>query len=208
MKIITISREFGSGGRELGKRLADQLQFSYYDKEILTEISNKSGLDEGYVEKILENGLLRQYPITYGHSFSSILPLQHQLAKTELLLKQHQILKEFAQKGACVVIGRGADMILREYHPLNLFIYADLGAKISRCRQYSSDKEKLTKRELEKKIRQVDDSRARYYALMSDGQWGDKRNYHLCINTTELTIKEVVSFAAEYAKYWFGRNEK
>lgn len=70
MKIITLSREFGSGGRELGKRLADYLDFAYYDKEILTTIAKQGNLDEGYVERLLESGLQQNIPITYGRTLS------------------------------------------------------------------------------------------------------------------------------------------
>lgn len=206
MSIITISREFGSGGRELGKRLADQLHFPYYDKEILTAVAQQKGLDEEYVEKVFEGGALRQFPITVGRTFSSAGVFQHQRNKTEFLLKQQQILKEFAQKGNCVIVGRGADVILKEYLPLNLFVYADMSSKVKRCRQYAGKYEQLTDHELEIKIRQIDHNRKEYYEILKGDKWGAKENYQLCINTTGIQISEIAPILAEYAQYWFRRD--
>lgn len=208
MKVITISREFGSGGRELGKRLAEQLDFGYYDKEILTAAAKQSGLAEEYIEKVMEHNVRGHYPITYGRTFSSASAFQLQKNKTELLLKQQQILKEIAKKGDCVIVGRGADVILGEYQSFNLFVYASMMSKMNRCRKYAGDHEHLTERELKMKIRQIDRGRKQYYELLRGGQWGAKENYHLCINTTDIEIKEIIPAISEYARNWFRRNEE
>lgn len=207
MNIITISREFGSGGRELGKRLSDYLHLSYYDKEILDAVASQSSLDTEYVEKVIENGMLQQYPISYGRTFSSYTAFKYQNTKIELLLKQQQIIKKLAQKGNCIIVGRAADVILREYNPLNLFIYADMPAKVSRCRKYANEHENLTLHELETKIKQVDRYRKQYYELLMGRQWGAKENYHLCVNTSEMEIKKISSVLSEYAQNWFRRKE-
>lgn len=207
MNIITISREFGSGGRELGKRLSDYMHFSYYDKEILDAVSSQSNLDTEYVEKVIDNGMLQQYPINYGRTFSSYTAFQYQHAKTELLLKQQQIIKKLAQIDNCVIVGRAADVILRDYHPLNLFIYADMSAKVARCRKYTNGHENLTNHDLEMKIKQVDRYREQYYELLMGRQWGAIENYHLCVNTSEIEIKKLSSILSEYAQNWFRRNE-
>lgn len=208
MQVITISREFGSGGRELGKRLADELGYAYYDKEIVTALAKQSGLDEEYIEKVIEQGVPKHYPITYGRTFSSNFTFQYQHSKTELLLKQQQILKELAQKENCVIVGRGADVILDEHCPFNLFIYADMSAKVIRCHKYADGQEKLTDHELKMKIRQIDHGRKQYYELLKGGKWGSKENYHLCINTTGIEIKEMIPALSQYAQNWFRRNEK
>jgi len=204
MQIITIGREFGSGGRELGKRLADELGFAYYDKEILTAVAQQSGLNEEYIEMMNDRGISKHYHITYGRTFSSGFTVQYQRNKTELLLKQQKILKDLVQKGDCVVVGRGADVILEEYHPFNLFIYASMSSKVSRCRKYADKNEKLTVRELEAKIQQVDRSRKQYYELLKGEKWGSKENYHLCINTTGMEIKKMIPGVAGYVQNWFG----
>lgn len=205
MRIITLSREFGSGGREIGKRLADALGFVYYDSEIITAIAQQSNLDEAYVQRILEGGVQRSFPITFGRTFS----YRNQQAATNLLLVQQKILKELSAKSDCIIVGRGADVILEHCKPFNLFVYADMDAKIKRCGEYADEKEHLTEKELQTKIRHIDQQRRQYYELCTGNQWGEKTNYHLCINTTELTIKEIIPSVAEYAKTWLerGKNE-
>ena len=121
MKIITISREFGSGGRELGKRLADVLGFAYYDREIITAIAEKQGLDENYVEKALERGALPNFPLSYRNSFVTLGATFS--AHTDLLLEQKRVLESIAKLGQdCVIVGRNADVLLEEYQPFNVFV--------------------------------------------------------------------------------------
>lgn len=201
MGIITLSREFGSGGRELGKRLADYLGFAYYDREIITAIAKQGNLDETYVRRILEGGVQRSFPITLGRTFS----FHYQQTATNLLLLQQKILKELSAKGDCIVVGRGADTTLENRHPFNLFVYADMDAKIKRCGNYADEKEHLTEKELQTQIRRIDQQRRQYYELCTGKQWGEKENYHLCINTTGLEIQEFIPSVAEYAKIWLER---
>lgn len=202
MKIITVSREFGSGGRELGKRLADELGFAYYDREILTAIAESSQLHEEYVETVLEQGTFAHFPITYGHTFSYPSVLQQNA--TKILVAQENIIKELGAKGEdCIIVGRSADVILAQYQPLNLFVYADKESKMRRCRERTPEGEQLTDRELERKIKQVDKSRAQYRQLLSASKWGHKESYHLCINTTGMSIKKMTPWIAEYARHWF-----
>lgn len=97
MKIVTISRQFGSGGRELGKRLADELGFDYYDREIITSIAQAQGMDEGYVEKALEDHAWQHIPLTYGRSFASGAVMQS--TQTSLLVEQKRVLDGIANAG-------------------------------------------------------------------------------------------------------------
>lgn len=203
MNIITISREFGSGGREFGKRLADSLDIAYYDKEIISAIAEKSGLDERYVENISEKGI-HAYPLTIGRTFSLHTAVQN--TNTKILVAQPQILEELADKGDCVIVGRCADVILRERNPFNLFIYANMASKIRRCHERTPAGEKITDHEMEKRIKRIDRERAKYRELLSDMKWGAKEGYHLCINTSDIAIKRLIPFVAEYAKNWFRRN--
>ena len=132
MKIITVSREFGSGGRELGKRLAEELGFDYYDREIITSIAKNSGLDEGYVEATLNSGGWQSIPLTFGNSFLSIPVFQ--AAKTNLLLEQKKVLESIAASGRdAVIVGRNADVILEKYKPFNIFVCAEMLSRVSRC---------------------------------------------------------------------------
>ena len=202
MRIITISREFGSGGRELGKRLADALGFAYYDREIVSSIAEKCNLDEGYVENVLRKGLTINVPITFGHTFYfySDPTSENEL---KVLNMQQQIIKELALRGDCVMVGRSSGIILEKYNPLRLFVYADMEWKVKRCRERASAEEHLTDRELEKKIRQIDAGRARHQKLLTDRKWGAPEGYDLCINTTDLEIKKIIPGLKEMALCWF-----
>lgn len=133
MRIITISREFGSGGRELGKRLADILNMDYYDREILSEIAKQTEMDGNYVESVLNGNSLQGFSFTFGRTFY-FSPAGNNM--TKILLAQQKILKSFAAEGKdCIVVGRGADIILKDQNPLNLFVYADMAARIKRCQK-------------------------------------------------------------------------
>ena len=206
MRIITISREFGSGGRELGKRLAYALGFAYYDREIVSSIAEKCNLDEGYVENVLRKGLTINVPITFGHTFYfySDPTSENEL---KVLNTQQQIIKELALRGDCVMVGRSSGIILEKYNPLRLFVYADMEWKVKRCRERASAEEHLTDRELEKKIRQIDAGRARHQKLLTDRKWGAPEGYDLCINTTNLEIKKIIPGLKEMALCWFDQQE-
>ena len=205
MNIITISREFGSGGRELGKRLADELGFAYYDREIITEIAKKSEMDEDYIENILETGFTQNFPLSFARTFAYTSAIQPNA--TQLLVAQHQIIKEIATKEDCIIVGRNANIILKEYNPLNLFVYADLDSKIQRCREKAPEQQ-LSDSDLQKQIKQVDSLRAKQQAFLTNAKWGEKEGYHLRINTSNLSIKELTPKIADYAHFWFGGVKK
>lgn len=204
-KIITISREFGSGGREIGKRLADELGFAYYDSEIIKRLANETGLSEQYIKNISEKGVY-PYPFQFGKTFSTFNTLQSN--QNEILIAQQKIIKEIAKKGNCIIVGRGADVILREYNTMNLFVYASLEAKINRCKKKASKDEHLSEKELEQKIKKVDKNRKTYYDLLSNQSWGNKENYSLCLNTTKLEIKSIIKPLANYIEKWFKESAK
>ena len=114
-RIITIGREFGSGGREIGKRLSDELGIAYYDNEIISQIADRTKLAEGYVQHVMENGPSTLYPITIGRSFyMGVDPIMEQ--NNAIYREQSRLIQEFAEKSDCVIVGRSADYILREKH--------------------------------------------------------------------------------------------
>ena len=203
MKIITISREFGSGGRELGKRLADELGIPCYDHQIIEMIAKENGFDERYVANVGEKSIEAAYPMTIGHSFA-MPPIQLMDQPIRVAAAQRQIIENFAKQGDCVIVGRCADVILKDYHPLNLFVYADKEAKIERCLRRAPEDEKLTRGDIERRMRQIDRGRAQYREMYADSKWGAKETYHLCINTTEKYIKEIIPGLAAYVRCWFG----
>ena len=150
-KIITISREFGSGGRELGKRISDVLGCDYYDSEIIAAVAKQSGLDAAYVATALGEHGWKQYPITFRNTLGSASYLQS--SKVNLLLQQRRVLEEIAKLGKdCVIVGRNADTILREYEPFRVFVCADMETKLRRCRERAPEGENLTDKELMRQI--------------------------------------------------------
>lgn len=200
-KIITISREFGSGGRELGKRLAESLGIAYYDREIIIAIAEKSGLAESYVESVTEKGVTAYYPITYNRTFSYQSALMKE--QVTVMLEQRNIIHEIAEKSDCVIVGRCADIILQELSPLRFFIYADMESKIDRCIEREEDSKKLSRNEMKKQILQVDKDRARAYSMLSDFKWGDKAGYDVCLNTSRLDIKTLVPALVQLREFYF-----
>ena len=163
-RIITIGREFGSGGREIGKRLSDELGIAYYDNEIISQIADRTKLAEGYVQHVMENGPSTLYPITIGRSFyMGVDPIMEQ-----------------------------NNAIYREKHPFRLFVYAEMEHKMERCKKRAPESEHFTDKELKRHILDVDKRRARYYQFFTGQTWGDRLNYDLCINTSNYDIKELV----------------
>lgn len=132
MNIITVSREFGSGGRELGRRLAETLGYDYYDGQIIASIAKKCGLDEKYVESALEERGWQTVPMTVHNTFAS--PMILQSPQVGLLLEQKQVIDEIGKAGrSCVIVGRNADLLLETYRPFNIFVCADMETKVRRC---------------------------------------------------------------------------
>ncbi|MBO5883609.1 MAG: cytidylate kinase-like family protein [Clostridia bacterium] len=205
MKIITISREFGSGGRELGKRLAEHLGFNYFDREIINAIAEKGNLDAQYVEDVLDKGLYRDIPITFAHSIHTVPMITH--TPHNVIYYQQKILRELPEKGDCVIVGRNADVILHDLDPLKMFVYADMDAKVLRCQHRAPEGERLTDKQMKKQIKRIDRARHRTHSYMSDIPWGDKRGYDLCVNTTNISIKEVSELLADYSTHWFEHRE-
>ena len=204
MKIITISREFGSGGRELGKRMADLLGWDYYDREIITAIAQPQNLDEGHVARMLEHQGWREIPLTFRRSFAGLA--LSQAPATALLLEQKAVIEKIPQAGRdCIIVGRNADVLLEAYEPFSIFVCADLEAKLRRCRERAPEGENLSRRQMERNIRAVDKGRSQTRALISGSCWGDRSQYHTIINTTDWTIRELAPAVAEFASRWFER---
>ena len=202
--IITISREFGSGGKEVGKRLADKLGYAYYDSKIITLLAKETGMSEEYIRNISEKGIY-PYAFQFAKSFTMYSTMQNN--QVEILVKQADILKRIAQKGNAIIVGRGANTILEEYNPMNIFVYANMESRIKRCKEKADADEQLTDKELENKIKSIDKNRKAFNNLISNKEWGDKENYNLCINTSNIEIKTIIPSLAEYIKNWFGENK-
>ena len=200
-KIITIGREFGSGGRELGRNLAEVLGYAYYDREIISEIAKRTSLSEKYVQNVAEHKPVIPFPIHTGRTFWAVMPDYDHSVQQE----QHRIIREIAAKSDCVIVGRGADYILRDASPFRLFVYSDIESKLARCRKNESADytegaqheagASLSDKELTKRIDHINKSRADYYEFYTGQKWGARENYDLCVNTARHASLKVLAEA-------------
>lgn len=201
-RIITIGREFGSGGRELGYRIAEKLQIAYYDQEIITEIAKRTALSEDYIRQIEERRPIMHFPIHTGHSiYLTSEPTFY--PDLSIYTKQHELLRELSCKSDCVIVGRCADYILREQKPVRIFAYADMESRIKRCMERRPEDENLTEAQMRKRITEIDRNRAKYYAFFSGQKWGARENYDLLVNTSGADIKEMSSALCGYLEALF-----
>lgn len=195
-KVITISREFGSGGRELGVKLADKLGIPFYDKELISMAADDINIAEDafqhYDEHIVvHNPLDRQF----YHAFSEVyqIPMSDQI-----FVAQSNVIRRLASHGPCIIVGRCADMILTD--SLNLFIYAKMKDRIKRMLELESEAESDGK-EMERRIREVDRKRKEYYQYYTGNTWGRAQNYHLCLDSgpvgVEGCLRAVLAYLGE-----------
>ena len=209
MRIITVSRQFGSGGRELGKRLSDLLGWDYYDREIIQALADEQGLNPEYVHNVLSGHGWHQYQLTYRNSFRQ--SLAGTWKHTEVLVRQREILQEIAQEGNdCVIVGRDADVILQDQHPFRIFVCAEMDSRIARCARYEEKKdpaERLTEKEIQRNIRRIDRIRRQIREILTGKTAGDGSAFDLTINATHWEIKQLAEATAEFSRRWFERND-
>lgn len=201
MRIITIGREFGSGGRELGKRLADALGIPCYDKEIIEEVAKLHGTSPDHIEYITQLDVRNIYGATIGGTMYPSAYYNH--IAINVLQLQTDVVKRLASQGDCVIVGRQADILLADMKPLNLFVYADKQSKLERCKKRATGDE--SEKYILKKMKKIDRVRAANRKILHNSKWGKRENYHLCVNTSHMDIKDTVPALVEYAKAWFGR---
>lgn len=209
-KYITISREYGSGGRLIGKMVAEQLGYAFYDKEIIDMAAEESGLSADFIKKTEQNlssGWL--YNLLLGTSYAgtsangmtqpvgqTIVPLADQIFNAE-----RKIILGLT-KQPCVIVGRCADYILSTSDQidnkdlLNVFIYADIEAKLKRIEEIYKETEACAK----KTIIQIDKRRANHYNTFTENIWGDRKNYDMMINSTSAGLEATAKWIVELAK--------
>ncbi len=190
-KIYTISREFGSAGRTIGKMVAEKLGIPCYDSEIVQQVAIKSGL---LADHIAERG----EDLSASGRFSSIFTLYNlysNMNKDDIIWHaQVKVIKELAEKGPCVIVGRCADHILREEKNLvKIFVYSDKEDRAKRIVEVYGEKTDSP----EKRLRDKDKNRAAYYKQYTDMEWGDPRHYDICLNSGKLGIEKCVEIIAE-----------
>lgn len=199
--IITVGRQFGSGGRELGKRLADALGIPCYDKEIINEVAKLQGVTPEHVNHIGDSDIRAVYASTIGHTLT--VPLYYDNSPLMILAERDSVIKRLASLGDCVIVGRNADVVLKDMHPLNLFVYADTESKLRRCMERAQEGE--TEKSILKQMKKIDKHRAANRRMATDSEWGQPESYHLCINTSGHEIKTLVPALAQYARQWFSK---
>ena len=188
MKIITISREFGSGGRELGKRMADLLGWDYYDREIISAIAQRQGLDEGHVARMLEHQGWREIPLTFRRSFAGLALTQ--APATALLLEQKAVIEKIPQAGRdCIIVGRCGDYVHRSYPDLiDVFIYADMEDRVRRI----MDRYSFSERDAVNAIKSTDRRRKNYYENYTKRKWGSIESHQMLLNISKLGMDKTV----------------
>lgn len=195
--IITISREFGSGGHAIGEQLANELGIPFYDKAIIDKAAEQTGFSPEFIaehEQKYTSSMLFNFSMG-NYSRTGELPIHDQID-----IAQSNIIRDYALNGPCVIVGRCADYILEDdFDCLNIFIYADNVAKIERiCDKYDVDAQRA-----QKNIKEINKSRSKHYNYFTGKIWGDKANYDLMLDSSKYGIDgsvKLIRTAIELAK--------
>lgn len=187
--IITIGREYGAGGHTVAKRIAAVLKIPYYDKEIIKIAAEKSGLTEEMIKGTEEHDTGRSL-------LSWIFPSGSISAYDRAILAQAQTIRRIAEEGPCVIVGRGADYILRDVpNTVNVFLYAHWKDKL----QYAMDTYGESPEQAARRVRNTDAARESYYHYLTKRKWGDLKNYHLSLNSSPVGKEACAEIIIQYA---------
>lgn len=199
--VITIGREYGSGGKYIGERLAEELNLKLYDKELLNKVAEESGMDLEVLEQMDE-----KQEESFWYTFAMSLYQQDSLdtlaeipSNEKIFIEQAKIIEELAKKGDCIIIGRCSNVILRNRPDvLNIFVYSsELDFKVKRKMQYGDFESEL---EAIKAIERIDKERETYYNYFTKENWGDRKSYDLMIDTSKIGVDKAVELIKEYLK--------
>ncbi len=196
--VITIARSYGSGGKTLGKLLAEDLGIPCYDRELLRLASDDSGINEALFGEVDEKKKVPLFKNTKPYT-GQVLPPESDgfVSDDNLFNLQAKIIKELAEKESCIIIGRCADYILKDREDvLRLFFYAPLKDCLVRAHELSGEPEK----ELLKKIQKIDKYRADYYKYYTGNDWNDTRNYDFCLNTASMSYEKLIDVVKSYIR--------
>lgn len=204
--IITIGREYGSGGLEIGQKLAEKLGIKCYDKELINLVAEKKGFKKETLEKVDEkkgSSLLEPSGSFFPSRPSKNLPAFGAFGKTindKVFLAESTVIHSLAEQESCVIIGRCANMILKDReNVLTVFIQAPKKARIKRL----AERLQLSEETAEKEAHRIDKIRASYYQFYTDTKWGDRNNYDLVINSGAFGIDNVVNIIKDIAENKF-----
>lgn len=197
-KIITISRQFGSGGREIGEKLAKKLGIPFYDKELITRAAKESGFSEKVFENIEKksvNSLLYSIAMGMNAYGNQDIGFTHLSLDDQVYLAQTNVIRKIASEGPSVIVGRCADYILRGHSDaVHVFIWADLAFRKERVINIY----KMPEEKAEENILKYDKRRANYYNYHTGEKWGKAENYHLSIRSDYIGIDNSVELIADY----------
>ncbi len=202
--VITIGRQFGSGGRELGKLLAKKLGIKYYDKELLCEAAKNAGVSEEFFEKSDEkfprffSGLLS---FTMGYNPYTLYSGSTSISDDSLYKSQSDFIRSVADKESCVIVGRSANYVLRD-HPrcVNVFVHAPIEECVKRIMKRGDKPTEEKARAMAEKTNKL---RANYYNFYTDKTWGDASSYDLTIDSSLLPMEDVAETIIEYIRRRF-----
>ncbi len=205
MYTITIGRQFGSGGRELGHRLAEKLGIPFYDKELMLQAAQESGISREFFEKndekmpTLVSGL---FPYGLGVNTIPWYSSPSSLSDDGLYKTQADFIHEIAQRGPCVIVGRTADYVLRDMaNVINIFVHADIDDCVERVMRRN---EELNPSKARKLVERTNKLRANFYNFYTDKRWGDAASYDICISSSRLPIDDCVELVLEYMRRRLG----
>ena len=191
-KIVTISRQYGSGGRYIGENLAKAMGVPCYDEKLIDMVAKESGFAQSFVAEKGERmtgSLLFNIASSLSFANNVFSTNNGVTLQDEIYFTQNRIIKELADKGPCVIVGRCADYILREREDcLNVFIFADNESKIERAEKYFN----ITREEAPAVLKRKDKARANHYKYYTDQEWGMASNYDLCLNSGLIGIEGCV----------------
>ncbi len=203
--VITIAREFGSNGREIGIKLAQHFEIPFYDRELVRLACERGGLDEDFMAENEEKSPIVSTTVFARKGFDIFY--QPSLSDT-IFLEQSKIIREMAAKGPCVIVGRAADYVLRDMGSVDVFISAGMDYKIARRREKNAPQEQeLSDEQLEKYIRNIDKQRRKYYEHYTGRRWGMIGNYHLCIWVDDIGTDGAVDIILKYID-WLNKEKE
>lgn len=197
-KIITISRLYGSGGREIGKKLAEQLDIPFYDYELIERAANESG----FAKETFENAESKAtnsflYSIAMGMNSYGNQELGYNTLSLDdrIYLAQSEVIRSIAQEGPCVIVGRCADFVLKDMPNLiSVFIWADMDYRIKRA----MENDELDEDKAEHQMKKIDKQRRNYYNYHANNRWGQSENYDISIRSDKIGIENCAKVIASY----------
>lgn len=196
-KIITISREFGSGGRTIGKKLAAKLGYQFYDSDIVAKVAETSGYHPDFIEKHGEYASSGS-SIMFSFSRNGSLTTGHNSMYDDIFIAQQKVILDIAKEGNVVIVGRCADYILRNHESVfNVFIYSDFKARAKRIMEEYGEVEGKS---IEKRLKESDQKRKTYYKTYTGQEWGKTQNYDLTLNSSSFGIDKCVDIIYELVK--------